>query len=83
MATKKNNTTKKTLTPSFSEAGTEKASWLSNPAVRSAAAGLATILLTKLAQSMTERYPQISQLMHQGLESFEGKLSGQSATEVQ
>ena len=49
--------------------------WFANPAVRYVASGIATALLTKLATNIADRYPQISQLLREGMESVEGKLA--------
>jgi hypothetical protein len=49
--------------------------WFQNPAVRYVAGGIATAFLAKLATNMADRYPQISQLLRDGLESVEGKLA--------
>lgn len=51
------------------------AQWFSNPAVRYVASGIATAVLAKIATNMADRYPQISQLLREGLETVEGKLT--------
>lgn len=45
-----------------------------NPAVKYVAGGIATAILTKLASSLSGRYPEISRLLNENLENFEGKL---------
>lgn len=49
--------------------------FISNPAVRYVASGVATALLTKLATKMSERYPEISRFLTENLDSVEGKLA--------
>lgn len=46
----------------------------SNPAVKYVAGGIATAMLTKLASSLSGRYPEISRLLNENLENFEDKL---------
>ena len=46
----------------------------SNPAVKYVAGGIATAMLAKLASSLSGRYPEISRLLNENLENFEGKL---------
>jgi len=46
-----------------------------NPAARYIAAGLATAALAKTVQSLSTRYPEITKLLKESLDSFEGKLA--------
>ncbi len=51
------------------------AQWFQSPAVRFVASGIATAVLGKIAINLADRYPQISQLLRDGLDSVEGKLA--------
>lgn len=45
-----------------------------NPAVRYVAAGIATAFLTRIANNMSDRYPEISNFIKENLDNVEGKL---------
>lgn len=45
----------------------------SNPAVRYVATGVATALITRLANKMADRYPEISSFIKENLDTIEGK----------
>lgn len=49
--------------------------WFAKPAVRYVAGGIATAALAKLAMAISERYPQVSQLLTEGIETMESKLT--------
>lgn len=58
----------------------------SNPAVKYVAGGIATALLTRIANNMATRYPELSSFIRENLDSLEGKfgeynrdLKGESA----
>ncbi len=46
-----------------------------NPAVKYVAGGIATALLTKFANKMAARYPEISSFIRENMDSLEGKFS--------
>jgi hypothetical protein len=48
--------------------------FISSPAVRYVAGGIATALLTRLANNMAERYPEISSFIRENMDNLEGKL---------
>lgn len=76
MATRKAKTRSvSAAAPARAESVGQFAQWFSNPAVRYVASGIATAVLAKIATNMAEKYPQISQLLREGLESVEGKLA--------
>ena len=59
---------------------------VSNPAVKYVAGGIATALLTRIANNMATRYPEISSFIRENLDSLEGRfgeynrdLKGESA----
>lgn len=47
---------------------------INNPAVRYAAGGIATAVLSRLATNMAEKYPELSHFLRENVTSFEGKL---------
>ena len=47
---------------------------ISNPAVKYIAGGIATSILTRLAQNMSEKYPELSRFLKENIDSFEGRL---------
>ncbi len=47
---------------------------INNPAVRYAAGGIATAVLSRLASNMSEKYPELSHFLRENITSFEGKL---------
>lgn len=49
--------------------------FISNPAVRYVAGGIATSMLTKFVTKMADRYPEITSLLKQNLDSIETRLS--------
>lgn len=49
--------------------------FVSNPAVKYVAAGIATSMLSKFVTKMTDRYPEITSLLKQNLDSIETRLS--------
>lgn len=48
--------------------------WISNPAVKYVAGGIATAILSRLAQNMSEKYPELSRFLKENIDSFEGRL---------
>lgn len=46
---------------------------LSNPALKYVAAGLATAVLTRIANKMSDRYPEISSFIRENLDQIEGR----------
>lgn len=46
---------------------------ISNPAVKYVASGIATALLTRMANKMATRYPEISTFIKENLDDLEGK----------
>ncbi len=58
----------------FSEMGSVR-QWLSNPAVRYVAGGIATAVLAKLASNISGKYPSISTFIREGMDAVEGKLA--------
>ncbi len=44
-----------------------------NPTVRYVAAGIATALLTRLANNWADKYPEISKFIRENVDSLEGK----------
>lgn len=47
---------------------------ISNPAVKYVASGIATALLTRMANKMATRYPEISTFIKENLDDLEGKI---------
>lgn len=47
-----------------------------NPAVRYVAAGLATAILTRVANNLHEKYPEISDFIKDNLDKVEGSVGG-------
>lgn len=47
---------------------------ISNPAVKYIAGGIATSILSRLAQNMSEKYPELSRFLRENIDSFEGRL---------
>ncbi len=47
---------------------------ISNPAVKYIAGGIATSILARLAQNMSEKYPELSRFLRENIDSFEGRL---------
>lgn len=45
-----------------------------NPTVRYVAAGLATAILTRVANNISEKYPEVSSFLRENIDNFEGKL---------
>ncbi len=54
--------------------------FLSRPAVKYVAGGIATAMLTRLANNMAEKYPEISDFIRENMENLEGKLGEFRAT---
>lgn len=46
----------------------------SNPAVKYVAGGIAVSILSRLAQNMSEKYPELSRFLKENIDSFEGRL---------
>lgn len=49
--------------------------FISSPAVKYVAGGIATAVLTRLASNMSERYPEISNFIRENMDNLEGRLS--------
>jgi hypothetical protein len=47
----------------------------SNPTVRYLAAGVATAILARVANNISDRYPEISDFLKENLDTAEGKLN--------
>lgn len=47
---------------------------LSSPAVKYVAGGIAAAFLTRIANNMSDRYPEISSFIRENLENMQGKL---------
>jgi hypothetical protein len=47
---------------------------ISNPAVKYVAGGIATAILSRLAQNMSEKYPELSRFLRENIDNFEGRL---------
>lgn len=45
-----------------------------NPAVRYVAGGIATAVLTKVANNLSQKYPEISRFISENLDGIEGRL---------
>ena len=48
--------------------------FLSRPAVKYVTVGIATAMLTRLANNMADKYPEISDFIRGNMENLEGKL---------
>lgn len=48
--------------------------FISNPAVKYMAGGIATAVLSRLATNMSEKYPELSRFLKENINSFEGRL---------
>ena len=48
--------------------------FISNPAVKYMAGGIATAILSRLATNMSEKYPELSHFLKENIDSFEGRL---------
>jgi hypothetical protein len=48
--------------------------FVSSPAVKYVAGGIATALLTRLANNMADKYPEISHFIRENMDNLEGKL---------
>lgn len=46
---------------------------ISNPALRYVAAGLATAIVTRIANKLSDRYPEISSFIRENLDQLEGR----------
>lgn len=46
----------------------------SNPTVRYVAGGIAAAVLTRLSQSLSEKYPELSRFLRENIDSFEDRL---------
>jgi hypothetical protein len=49
--------------------------FITSPAVKYIAAGITTALLARIANNMSDRYPEISSFLKENLDTIEGKLS--------
>ncbi len=49
--------------------------FISNPAVKYVAGGIATAILARIATNISERYPEISNFIRENLDTVEGKLN--------
>ncbi len=49
--------------------------FISNPAVKYVAGGIATAILARIATNISERYPEISNFIKENLDTVEGKLN--------
>lgn len=58
-----------------SEYGSLIREFISNPAVKYMAGGIATAILSRLATNMSEKYPELSRFLRENIDGFEGKLS--------
>ena len=47
---------------------------IDNPTVRFVAAGIATAILSRLATNLSEKYPELSRLLKENVDSFEGRI---------
>jgi hypothetical protein len=47
---------------------------IDNPTVRYVAAGFATAILSRLATNLSEKYPELSRLLKENVDSFEGRI---------
>lgn len=47
---------------------------IDNPTVRYVAAGIATAVLSRLATNLSEKYPELSRLLKENVDSFEGRI---------
>ncbi len=48
--------------------------FISNPAVKYMAGGIATAILSRLANNMSDKYPELSRFLRENIDSFEGRL---------
>jgi hypothetical protein len=48
--------------------------FITSPPVKYIAGGIATALLTRIANNMSDRYPEISSFIKENLDNIEGKL---------
>ena len=49
--------------------------FISNPAVKYVAGGIATAILARIATNISDRYPEISNFIKENLDTVEGKLN--------
>lgn len=49
--------------------------FISSPAVKYVAGGIATAVLTRLANNLSDRYPEISNFIRENMDNLEGRLS--------
>ena len=49
--------------------------FISSPAVKYVAGGIATAILTRVATNMADRYPEISNFIRENMDNLEGRLS--------
>lgn len=49
--------------------------FISNPAVKYVAGGIATAILARIATNISKRYPEISNFIQENLDTVEGKLN--------
>ena len=48
--------------------------FISNPAVKYMAGGIASAVLSRLATKMSEKYPELARFLKENIDSFEGRL---------
>lgn len=48
--------------------------WINNPAVKYIAGGIATAILSRVAQNMSEKYPELARFLKENIDTFEGRL---------
>lgn len=69
-----NFSTRSTGSSSRSEYSQLIREFISNPAVKYMAGGIATAVLSRLATNMSEKYPELSRFLRENIDSFEGRL---------